>query len=208
MEEGKFTPAQTSNAMLGVILIAVVLAVVALMRGGHDQRQQNLAELTDAVTPKEHAASAPRKAMKDQAASPDIPAQALFVTKLAHEFAKEVEFTVVCSKSTEELETALDEIVSAYGGAYDFQSVQDEKWVYARNNAPDQLVVGVVATATMVTVTFKANPTPEQLTTVTKPVRLLASALGLPTQGTWSGNDSTRKFTLRNPAELPPGKMM
>jgi len=124
------------------------------------------------------------------AAEPPKPVDPVFTATAGVELTTIVSYKLVGKPVAQEL----DGVIQAVEG-YKFAAAEGAERVYNRSTSA-QGVKSVTVSAESVTVAFIAPPSPEQLDRLTKPVQSLATALGLPTEGTWTatGSSGTYKF--------------
>ncbi len=124
------------------------------------------------------------------AAEPPKPVEPVFTATAGVELTTIVSYKLAGKPVAQEL----DGVIQAVEG-YKFAAAEGAERVYNRSTSA-QGVKSVTVSAEGVTVAFIATPSPEQLDRLTKPVQSLATALGLPTEGTWTatGSSGTYKF--------------
>lgn len=131
--------------------------------------------------------------------APKPSAKPLFEAKLSSEFQDFVSYKLTDSEKGAE---AFSGIATAAG--LKFEAADKGERAYTRGSG-SMAITGVSVTATEVTVTFKANPAPEQLQKLTKPMQELTKSLGLPTEGKWTGDGPVKTFVFQ--AGIPAGMM-
>lgn len=131
--------------------------------------------------------------------APKPAAPPVFEAKIASDLQDLVSFKLTGNEKAAE---TFDALVTAAGNK--FEAAEKNERVFSRSSGA-MAITGVTVNAENVTVTFKANPLPEQLQKLTKPMQELTQSLGLPTEGTWTGDGSVKTFVFRT--GMPAGTM-
>jgi len=142
------------------------------------------------------AESAPARATERGESAP------VFAARIASDFSGVVSYTLA-PDGNEKAVQAFDALIAAIGGK--FEAADGAERVYSRNSV-DQTVNSVGVVDWVVIVEMKTNPDKEFIDRLTKPIQELATALGLPAEGTWTSDGPKFVYKLKNPAVIPPGK--
>lgn len=136
------------------------------------------------------------------------PPKPVFTASIAADLSTVVSYNLTGEIAKDaKVSAAFDAIVNAFGASATYKAADKGEWVYERKISPPQAVTYVAARKWNVDVTFKSNPTSQDLDRLTKPILNLATALGLgqPARGLWrDANGPTREFVLVQPEPPAP----